>query len=86
LEIFLKQTGIFVLTLCGDYGIEQDFEVYLLNDHKYTAQLGIKWGNFSKANKFKIGQKIRFKFNLSERTICHVYPVLPLASSSNVSV
>jgi len=83
---FLKHTGIHVLTLCGDSGIEEDFEVYLLNDHKYTAKLGIKWNSFCKANNFKIGQKIRFKFNLSERTICHVYLVLPSSSTSYVSV
>jgi len=75
-----------VLTFCGDYRIEEDFEVYLLNDHKYTTKLGIKWDKFCIANNFKIGQKIRFKFNMSEHTICHVYPLLPSASASNAYV
>lgn len=83
---FLKHTGIHVLTLCGDNVIEDDFEVYFLNDHKYTAQLGIKLNEFCIANNFKIGQKILFKFNLSERCICYVYPLKPLASTSNPSV
>ncbi|RHN79278.1 hypothetical protein MtrunA17_Chr1g0175581 [Medicago truncatula] len=63
-EDFLKHTGIHVLTFCGDCGIEENFEVYLLNDHKYTAMFGVKWDKFCKANNFKIGQKIRFKFNM----------------------
>lgn len=74
--MFIKHNGIHNLTLCGDDGKEQYFEVYFLTDHNLTTLLGINWDKFCKSNNFKMEQKIRFKFYTSDLSKCHVYPVM----------
>jgi len=81
---FLKQYGYQGLTFCGDSGKEDHFEVYFLNDGKLTTQVGTKWDHFCKENRFKIGQTIRLKLNLSDTVKCHAFQV-PSTSSSNAS-
>lgn len=81
--IFIKQNGIQQLRLCGDNGKYQTFEVYFLNDHNLTTQLGINWDKFCKSNHFKNYQKICFKFDTSNLTKCYVYPPMNPTSVPN---
>jgi hypothetical protein len=72
---FLNNGGVGYLLLCGDNGHRTTIGV-LNSPTLEKMKLGYKWAEFCISQNFKIGDMIRFKFNVYGRRVsrrCHVY-------------
>ncbi|GAU45081.1 hypothetical protein TSUD_85670 [Trifolium subterraneum] len=75
LATFLQKWKIQDLILCGDNGNKYNIAV-LNNTNIENMELGYNWRDISKALTFKVGDTIRFKFEISNQRVssrCHVF-------------
>ncbi|CAJ2644639.1 uncharacterized protein LOC123923040 [Trifolium pratense] len=70
---FLREHMLYFLLLIGDNGFKEDCSVNDFHDSKNTS-LGNSWNKFAASQYFKIGDIVRFKFDLSNLNgNCKVY-------------
>jgi hypothetical protein len=71
---YIRRNGFHFIVLCGHQGKKQDCNIITTEEPFYITRLYTAWNKFFKANHFKEGDTIPFKFaTVDQSHLVHVF-------------